>query len=274
MKLTNVLRKVGRIAIEAPKKLPPSILNEEWTKKYLIIPLLEALGWGNSYEVQSEDSPGNKDASMNFLLKPEQPNAPSIFVAAKPLLTLPPRYRDHDQIKMGLEQSKAYGSDFLIWTNGDTWQLLAKKLPNAPIYEIQISQEARDATEIIRTAVKLAIFNKITVLDNSKTLTEQIKAYWREVALSQAFCAVSGEGIEETGEVMRRNLPEELAISSEEVREFFTKFQPPYCPVTKSFGKATREIQTCREERGIAGKIIEIGQSVSLHRTIYRYFPL
>ncbi len=41
--LTNVIRKLGSITIDAPKKLPPKTMNEEWTKRALIVPLLEAL---------------------------------------------------------------------------------------------------------------------------------------------------------------------------------------------------------------------------------------
>jgi hypothetical protein len=254
MKLTSELCKIARIAINAPKRLPPWRMNEEWTKRHLIIPLLKALGWDNPYEILSEDPPDNKDTSVNFLLKAEQPNTSSVFIKAKPFLTPPPQYRGDEQIKRGIEQARALGSNFFIWTNGDTWQLFAIELPNAPIYEIHISQEAREGTEIKTTAVKFVILNKEKVLNNAKDITEQIKSYWREVALSQSLLAVPEEGSEETAEVMRKNLPEELAISLKEVREFLTKLQSRLSSLYRKPRKHDRRKSTCKEERGMSIK--------------------
>jgi predicted type IV restriction endonuclease len=95
----------------------------------MIVPVLEALGWDNPYEVLPEDSPNYVEDWIDYFLKPDQPNASSLCVEAKPLLSAPPRDRGHEQIKKGLEQTEARGSDYFIWTNGDTWQLFAVKLP-------------------------------------------------------------------------------------------------------------------------------------------------
>jgi len=91
-------------------------------KEDLIVPMMEALGWDDPYEVLPEDSPEYVEDSIDYLLKPNRPGASSLCVEAKPLLSIPPEYCDHEQIKKGLEQTKKRISDYFIWTNGRTWQ--------------------------------------------------------------------------------------------------------------------------------------------------------
>lgn len=218
--LTNELRKLINLTIEAPKKLPPKTMNEEWTKKHLIVPLLEALGWDNPYEVLPEDSPDHVEDWIDYLLKPEPPDASSLCVEAKPLLSTPPRDRGHEQIKKGLEQTQTRGSDYFIWTNGDTWQLFTVKLPNAPIYEIKISEAGRDENKIQLTSDRLRLFSRETVVNSSQAIVEQIMAYWKEMALPEAFTALSDKLAEETIKLFRRVLPFELDIPSGEILQF------------------------------------------------------
>ena len=223
--LTNVLRRLINLTIDAPKKLPPKTMNEEWTKKHLIVPLLEALGWDNPYEVLPEDSPDHVEDWIDYLLKPERPDASSLCVEAKPLLSTPPRDREHEQIKKGLDQTQARGSDYFIWTNGDTWQLFTVKLPNAPIYEIKISEAGRDESKIQLTWDRLRLLSRETVVNSPQAIVDQITAYWKEIALPEAFAALSNELAEETIKLMTRVLPRELDIPSEKILQFMKECQ-------------------------------------------------
>ena len=248
--LTNVVRKLGNLVMDAPKKLPPKTMNEEWTKKHLIVPLMEALGWDNPYEVLPEDSPVHVEDSIDYLIKPQPPDASSLCVEAKPLLSAPPRDRGHEQIKKGLEQTKARGSDYFIWTNGDTWQLFAVKLPNAPIYEINIGQVGRDESKIQLTSDRLRLLSRETVVNSPQAIVEQIMAYWKEIALPEAFTALSEELAEETIKLMARVLPHELDISPEEILQFLKDCLRKGADTRRpSFPeKRTREFRPCPPE--------------------------
>jgi len=246
--LTNLVRKLGNLIIDAPKRLPPKTMNEEWTKKHLIVPLLEALGWDNPYEVLPEDSPNYVEDWIDYLLKPEQPDASSLCVEAKPLLSLPPRDRGHEQIKKGLEQTEARGSDYFIWTNGDTWQLFAVKRPMAPIYEINVGLVGRDESKIQLTADRLRLLSRETVVNSPQTIVEQITAYWKEIALPEAFTALSERLAEETIKLMRRVLPHELNISSEEILQFLKECRGKADIRETGFPKEKREFRPCPPE--------------------------
>jgi hypothetical protein len=222
--ITNLVRKLGHDITEAPSKLPANKISEEWTKHNLIDPLLTALGWDNPYEVLLED-PSIHNDFMDYTLRPLPPKASSLCVEAKHLLSPPPRDRGDDQIIKGLEQTKARSSDYFVWTNGGTWQLFAVKLPNAPIYEINISQVGRDESKIQLTADRLRLLSRETVVNSPQDIAEQIMAYWKEIALPQAFKALSEELAEETIKLMESVLPHELDISSEEILKFLKECQ-------------------------------------------------
>lgn len=247
--LKNLVRKLGNLIIDAPKRLPPKTMNEEWTKGHLIVPLLEALGWDNPYEVLPEDSPTYVEDWIDYLLKPEQPDASSLCVEAKALLSPPPRDRGHEQIKKGLEQTEARGSDYFIWTNGATWQLFTVKLPNAPIYEINVGLEGRDESKIQLAAERLCLLSRETVVNSPQAIVEQITAYWKERALPEAFTALS-EGLgEETIKLMRGVLPHELNISSEEILQFLKECQWKGTEIRKTgFAKEKRRFTPCPPE--------------------------
>lgn len=220
--LINLVRRLGHHITEAPSKLPPNKISEQWTRLNLIDPLLKALGWDNPYEVLAGDSSINDDW-IDYTLRPSPTNASSLCVEAKHLLSPPPRDRGDDQIIKGLEQTKTRSSDYFVWTNGDTWQLFAVKLPNAPIYEINIGQVGRDESKIQLTSDWLRLLSRETVVDSPQSIVEQIMAYWKERALPQAFKALSEELAEETINLMKRVLPHELDITSEEILQFLKK---------------------------------------------------
>lgn len=220
---TNEVCKFSKLIIKAPNKLPPKTLNEEWTKKYLIGPLLEALGWDSPFEVLLENSPDDVEDFIDYYLKPEPPDAARLCVEAKSLLSKPPQDRGHDQIKKGLEQTAARGADYFLWTNGDTWQLFAVKLPNAPIYEISISQTGGDESRIQFISKELRLLSRETVVNNPQAIVEQIRDFWKQKALPEAFAALIDELATETIELMTRVLPHELEISCLEIRDFLKK---------------------------------------------------
>jgi hypothetical protein len=248
--LTNAVRNLGTLITDAPSKLSPKTMNEEWTKKHLIVPLLEALGWNSPYEVLPEDSPVDIDDWIDYLLKPQRSDASRLCLEAKPLLSAPPRDRSHEQIKKGLEQTKARDADYFIWTNGDTWQLLATKLACAPIYEITISQARGDESEIQVISDKLRLLSRETVVNNPQAIAEEITAYWRQMALPQAFAALSNELAEDTIKLMTRVLPHELAFSPAEILLFLKgcRWEGADKRHQNSLPARTRKFRPCPQE--------------------------
>lgn len=217
--LINLVRKLGRYITEAPSKLPPNKISEDWTRLNLIDPLMRGLGWENPFEIIPGDSSINGDW-IDYTLRPSPPESSSICIEAKHLLLPPPRDRNHEQIKKGLEQTKARGSDYFAWTNGDTWQLFAVKLSDAPMYEIRIGQVDRDESKIKPTIDWLRLLSRETVVNSPQSIADQIMANWKERALPQALKALSGELAEETSRLMKSVLPPQLDISSEEILTF------------------------------------------------------
>jgi hypothetical protein len=246
--LINLVRRLGHHITEAPSKLPANKISEIWTRLNLIDPLLKALGWDNLYEVIPGDSSIHDDF-IDYTLRPLPAQASSLCVEAKPLLSPPPRDRGHEEIKKGLEQTEARGSDYFIWTNGDTWQLFAVKLPNAPIYEVNIGQVGRDESKIQLTADRLRLLSRETVVNSPQSIVEQIMAYWKERALPQAFKVLSEELAEETIKLMKSVLPPELDISSEEILKFLKECRWEGIHIRQpSFSEKRRGFKPCPAE--------------------------
>jgi len=86
--LTDVVRKLAALSLNAPKTLSPKTMNEEWTKRSLIVPLMQALGWDDPYEVLPEDLPEYSEDPIDYLLKPNLPGASSICVEQNPFYRL------------------------------------------------------------------------------------------------------------------------------------------------------------------------------------------
>jgi hypothetical protein len=246
-KLTDVIRRLASLAIDAPKKLGPKTMNEQWTKKSLIVPLMEALGWDDPFEVLPEDSPENVEDSIDYLLKPNRPGASSLCLEAKPLLSDPPQTCDHGQIKKGLEQTKARGSDYFIWTNGRTWQVFALALPNAEIYEVDIGETRDDENKIQKASHRLKLLSRETVVNNPQTIVDQITIEWKETALPKALLKLTGEPSEEFIKLMRKALPQELDFSNEEIVQFVRgcRWNETGTPPGKEKGK---RFIPCKEE--------------------------
>jgi len=217
--LTNLVRRLGQNITEAPSRLPENKITEGWTRLMLIDPLLKALGWDDLYEVIPEDS-SIDHGWIDYTLRPSVTDASSLCVEAKKLSSQPPRDRSHEEIQKGIEQTQVRGSDYLIWTNGDTWQLFAVKLPYAPIYEIRIGQVYKDESKIQPTVDWLRLISRETVVNNPQSIVEQIMAYWKERALPQAFKALSEELAEETIKLMESVLPKDLKITSQDILNF------------------------------------------------------
>jgi len=247
-KLTDVVRRLAVLAMNAPIKLSPKTMNEEWTKRSLIVPLMEALGWDDPYEVLPEDSPEHVEDSIDYLLKPNQTGASSLCVEAKPLLSPPPHTRDHEQIKKGLEQTKVRGSDYFIWTNGRTWQVFALALPNAEIYEVDIGEASDNENKIDKASRRLKLLSRETVVNNPQTIVDQITKEWKETALPKAFLKLTGELREEFIKLMKKALPVELDFSNEEIVQFAEG-----CPWKETYKGPTgpdnrRKFTPCKEE--------------------------
>ena len=246
--LTDVVRKLAALSMDAPQRLGQKTMNEEWTKKSLIVPLLDALGWDDPYEVLPEDSPEHVEDSIDYLLKPSRPGASSLCLEAKSLLPPPPQTRDHEQIKKGLEQTKQRGSDYFIWTNGRIWQVFALALPNAEIYEVDIGEASGNETKINRASDRLNLLSRETVVDKPQTIIDQITKEWKETALPKAFLKLTGELREEFIKLMRKALPLELDIPNEEIVQFVKRCQWEETPPLPEKEKGRRPFIPCKEE--------------------------
>ncbi len=134
-KLASLIEKLSQIIIDAPNKLQPSERNEEWTKIVLILPLIARLGWDTATDVSFESRPTEIEGFLDFILKSQPP----IGVEAKALDVIKPMDHNHPHVKKGLKQSEERGASYFIWTNGNCWQFYSLALPNAPIYQVMLS---------------------------------------------------------------------------------------------------------------------------------------
>jgi hypothetical protein len=120
------------------------------------------------------------------------------------------------------------------------------KLPNAPIYEINVGQVGKDESKIQLTANRLRLLSRETVVNNPQAISEQITAYWKEIALPQAFTALSEGLAEETMKLMRRVLPHELNISSEQILQFLKECRWKGTDIRQpSFPEERRKFRPC-----------------------------
>lgn len=250
---------LGTLASEAPFKLGQSELNEQWTKKYLVTPLLEVLGWDDPYEVLLEDSPSDVEDAVDYLLKPDAPDAPRLCVEAKALMTQAPQDQDKAQIKKGLEQSKRRNASYFIWTNGNVWQVFAVEHLNAPVYEIRLNEATESDTELRATSERLSVLSRDNLVDNPDSIREAILAYWRQMAFPEAFRELRKRFAQEMTALMRKALPQELDVPQEEILEFLetctpagtakllrprTQSKPPtFVPCPENWGKLVRSLE-------------------------------
>lgn len=208
--LSDLIKKLSECIKYARDNLGPGERKEEWTKNALIVPLLEGLGWDKGMEIGYEDSPDDTEERLDFILKCECP----IGIEAKKLDVSAP---NHLHIEKGLRQCKERGAPYFIWTNGDCWQFFSLALPNAPFYQIVLSE----AGEVQSNEKKLHIIEKEQFTANpEKTFDEAIRINWKITALPAAWKMLLQERTNHLLQLVRECLPAELDIENKEIEEF------------------------------------------------------
>jgi hypothetical protein len=113
------------------------------------------------------------------------------------------------------------------------------KLPDAPIYEINIGLVGKDEGKIQQAADWLRLLSRETLVNNPHAIDEQITAYWKRKALPEAFTALSEGLAGETIKLMKSALPDILKISPDEILKFL---------------KECHRKATARDDQGIGEK--------------------
>ena len=219
-KLTSLIENLSQIIKDAPNKLQPSERNEEWTKIVLILPLIEGLGWDKATDVSFESRPTEIEGWLDFILKCQTP----IGIEAKALDVNKPTEHNHSQVKKGLKQSKDRGASYFIWTNGDCWQFYSLALPNAPIYQVMLSDAGDTQEEAESIGKKLRIIEKEKFAENPEIFDEAIRNSWKVTALPFAWNFLIENHKDDLIKLVRNGLPEELEIDSDEILKFLKNF--------------------------------------------------
>lgn len=222
----DFVKLVGQLShqvVDAPDRFGPTQRNEEWTKINFILPLLEGLGWDRLKDVSYEDSSQDVEGWLDFILMCRLP----IGIEAKALDVKPPKDSSHPHIKKGLKQSKERGASYFIWTNGDCWQFFSLVLPDAPIYDLTLSNAHGNLEKIEHIASEFHIIEKESFTANPKLFDEGIREKWKTAALPDALDVLVNERKNDLLQLVRQALPSELGIEDEEILTFFKALKPP-----------------------------------------------
>jgi hypothetical protein len=223
------VRLIGRLAqqlVDAPDTFAPAQRNEEWTKINFILPLLEGLGWDRLKDVSYEKGSQDVEGWLDFILMSRMP----IGIEAKALDVNPPEDRSHPHIKKGLKQSKERGASYFLWTNGDCWQFFSLALPDAPMYDVTLSNAHDNLEQTEHIASEFQVIEKGTFTANPKLFDEAIREKWKRVALPAALHVVLKDRTHDLLQLVRQVLPSQLGIEDEEILSFFKALKPPDAP--------------------------------------------
>ena len=220
------IKLVGRLSeqvVDSPDSFTPTQRNEEWTKINFILPLLEALGWDRFKDIGYEDSSQEVEGWLDFMLLSE----PRIGIEAKALDINPPIDHNHPQIEKGLKQTRERDASYFIWTNGDCWQFFPLSMPDAPIYEIRLSQVQGDNEQIQQISSEFHIIEKDTFTANPMQFEEAIREKWKIAALPGAFDKLVNERGQDLIQLIKQDLPSNLGIKDKEILSFLKALKPP-----------------------------------------------
>jgi hypothetical protein len=258
--LINLVKELSQCIIKGRDSIQANERNEEWTKIALIVPLLEALGWDRCTDIGYESSPPEIEDRLDFILKCQ----PLIGIEAKGLDVPSPRDHNHQYIKKGLEQCKARGASYFIWTNGDCWQFFSLALLKAPFYEITLTIEGQKVDEA-DIANKFHIIEKEIFKYNPNVFDEAISANWKKTAMPDAFNKIQQDS-NDLVKLIREALPTDLEIRDEDILNFVRGLKPSdlptgYSPTTprqpkkiRSFPEEWNELLNSMEPYYIKGR--------------------
>jgi len=218
--LDKLIGKLHVIINETRRKLRKHELNEEWTKQSLVLPLLEGLGWDPVFEIYPESHVNRNNGRIDYLLKPKEHKNSTLCIEVKSLLIPAPEDRAHNYIVKGLEKTVQKEASYFIWTNGDSWQIYALSIPNAPIYEIRLTATNGIEKNVKKLTEQFRILCKDEFFSNPKGIDTAILANWKVVALPVAFSKIMKELPDEITELFKKVLPEKLGFTSEDILKF------------------------------------------------------
>jgi len=234
----KLIGQLSQQVVDATDTFGPTQRNEEWTKINFILPLLEGLGWNRLKDVSYEASSQDGEGWLDFILMCQPP----IGIEAKALDVKPPEDRNHPYIKKGLRQSKERGASYFIWTNGDCWQFFSLALPDAPMYDLRLSNAYGNNDQKHHIASDFHIIEKVSLTANPELFDEAIREKWKIAALPTALNVLVNERKHDLLQLIRQGLPSELGIEDEEILTFLGKLKLPSASAERS-KKSTRRAQ-------------------------------
>ena len=209
------MKELSELIKHARLNFEPSRRNETWTRRNLIEELLRGLGWNTAIDLRYEDHPADTEGWLDYILDCQ----PRIGIEAKKLDVVPPRDYSHPQVRKALDQCKERKASYLIWTNGDCWQFFSLVLPNAPFYQVVLSETA----EVQSNERKLHIIDKKLFTANPKHFDEAIRKNWQITAVPAAWKILLQEHPDDLFQLVQEHLPAELYVENGEIKKFNDK---------------------------------------------------
>lgn len=214
----KIIKRLSTQAIEAMDTIEPTRRNENWTRLHFIQPLLSSLGWFKMDDVDCEAGSDGDEGRLDYVLRCP---TPMIGIETKALDVKPPEGSNHPQIKKGLKQTKERGASYFIWTNGDCWQFYSLALPNAPMYEIKLSNAHGNSDQLQNIASDLYLIDKKSLTSNPNIFNDAILKKWKKVALPAAIEVLVKDLQDDFLQIVRKALPNEINIEDDEILYFF-----------------------------------------------------
>ncbi len=214
--LYNIVKRLSSIIKEKRTGRQTDHLNTEWTKKYLIVPLLEGLGWDDRTDTICESGyPGIK-GRLDLILNCQTP----VGIEIRTLDELPPENIEHPQIKDGLRQCRAKKAPYFIWTNGDSWQFFSLALAKAAFYQVCLSKTDED----LALLDQLIIIKKDVFISDTDMFNKAIIKNTKLMALSHAWTAALQNHTNELLQVFRKGL-KFVNVKDEVILKFLKTFK-------------------------------------------------
>lgn len=214
--LLNLVKRLSYIIREKQDNYQPGHLSAEWTKKVLVMPLLESLGWDKGTDIIHELRPGNK-GGLDMTLNCQTP----VGIEVRPLHELPPGDTGALQINEAFRECKSKKVPYLIWTNGETWLFFSLALADAAFYQISLSR-IEDDNSLLK---KLQIIKKDAFMSNPDRFNRAITRNTALKALSDAWTTALRDHPKELLQLFRKGL-KGVEMKDEVILKFLKTIKP------------------------------------------------
>jgi len=210
--LLHLVKRLSSVIKEKRDSCQPDQLTAEWTKKDLIVPLLEGLGWDKGADIINEFAPPDNEGRLDLILNCQTP----VGIEIRPLHELPPQNIEHPQIKDGIRQCKSKKAPYFIWTNGDTWLFFSLAMANAAFYQASLSKIIINDISLLD---QLLIIKKDLFISNPDRFNKAISRNMALMSLSNAWTAILQDHTKELIQVFRKGL-QRVDIKDEVILKF------------------------------------------------------